>query len=176
MATKNSKVDIINSVSAFVINELCTARVVYNMDSRQRSAIFKMLDMWKNRGFVPVTKAAESSTQDYYAINTDNVSGPCIEDILGSLSKRELNDKIEDIVMDLLEYALGCLKKRIGIINKDIRSNYYWFSFFIKDGTLVNVYDSADDPIIWWFENNDNGEETANGSDILKKWIKIIKN
>lgn len=175
MATKNSKVDIIDNVSAFVTDELYTARVVYNMDSRQSSAIFKMLYIWKNLGFAPVTKVTESSTQNYYAIDTDNVPGPCFEEILGTLSKRELNDKIEDIVIDLLEYAMGCLKKRIGI-NKDIRSNYYQFSFFIKDGTLINVYCSEDDPIIWWFENNDNGKEIANSSDILKKWIKIIKN
>lgn len=175
MAAKDSKVDIINSVSAFVTNELYTARVVYNMDSRQRSAIFKMLDMWKNRKVVPATKVNDDPTQYYFAVDTDRVTGPCLEDILGSLSKRELNAKIEDIVVDLLEYALGCLKNQVGI-NKDIRSNYYRFSFFIKDGTLVNVYSSADDPFTWWFESNDNGEEIANSSDILKEWIKIIKN
>lgn len=175
MATKNSKVDIINSVSAFVTNELCTARVVYNMNSRQRSAIFKMLDMWKNRKIAPVTKVNGDPAQYYFAVDTDRVTGPCLEEILETLSKKKLNAKIEDIVFDLLNYALSCLKNQIGI-NKNIRNNCYRFSFFVKDGTLVNVYNSEDDPFNWWFENNDNSEEIINSSDILKKWIKTIKN
>jgi len=180
MATTRNDVviaeDIMGSIEAFVKDELALLRLAYKADTVTRSLLFKIVDCWKNRGgCVPMVKAAEDSTRWYHAVDTTKVKNSSIDETAWyqPLEGYELESTLDNIVYDLLAYALRSLKGQIGLESGKTSSRCYDFSFYTKNGTLVDALSSGADPEIIWFEIN--GKTVLESSAIYRRWRGIVK-
>lgn len=168
--------DVMESIEAFVKNELALLRLAYKADTATRSLLLKTVDCWKNRGYVPTVKAAEDTTRWYHAVNTTKVKNNDVDvddtDWYQPLVGYELAATLDNVIYDLFDYAKKSLRGQIGLKVPSMYPQTYDFSFYTKDGVLVNVFSSGADCELVWFEAN--GRRVLGSEKIYRRWQHLI--
>ena len=166
--------DVMGSIEAFVKDELALLRLAYKADTVTRSLLLKIVDCWKNRGYVPTVKAAEDTTRWYHAVDTTKVNNNSVDETAWHqpLVGYELTATLDSVIYDLFDYAMKSLRGQIGLKVPSMYPQTYDFSFYTKDGVLVNVFSSGADCEIVWFEAN--GRRVLGSEKIYRRWQHLI--
>lgn len=157
--------EVMKSVEAVVTPELSLLRLAYAADTTTRTLMFKTVDIWKNQGIVKIVNNAVDTNRPVAKYEAKMLYQP--------LEGYELESTLDNIVYDLLAYALRSLKGQIGLGSERTSSRCYDFSFYTKNGALVDTLSSGADPEIIWFEVS--GETVLESSAIYRRWRGIVK-
>lgn len=166
--------DVMGSIEAFVKDELALLRLAYKADTVTRSLLLKTVDCWKNRGCVPTVKAAEDTTRWYHAVDTTKVKNNGVDETAWyqPLVGYELVATLDSVIYDLFDYAMKSLRGLAGLKVPSMYPQTYDFSFYTKDGVLVNVFSSKADCELVWFEAN--GRRVLGSEKIYRHWQHLI--
>lgn len=166
--------DVMGSIEAFVRDELALLRLAYKADTVTRSLLLRTVDCWKNHVCVPTVKAAEDTTRLYHAVDTTRVNNNDVDETAWYqlLVGYELVATLDSVIYDLFDYAKKRLRGQIGLQVPSMYPRTYDFSFYTKDGVLVNVFSSGADCENVWFEAN--GRRVLGSEKIYRRWQHLI--